>query len=263
MHDLIVTIALIGLLGIGAQWLAWRTQIPAIVLLLLAGLLAGPATGLVDPSQDFGDLLKPMVALAVAIILFEGGMTLNFAEIRGTAKAVRRAEPFHETLEGDLRRLRAAMRCQRGEQVALHRPLGVGKRSNPRGQGLIRIQTLDRLDPVATESEPHREALMLIALVGVAEMNRTGQSDHLDQLFGQIRLGAFSEGHEGFECPGLMTGHPEKLTEIAQALDARAQRRRQATGHVLQIQSRNSFTHERLSRFSIRTLANKLLPSKR
>ena len=90
MHDLIVTIALIGLLGIGAQWLAWRTQIPAIVLLLLAGLLAGPATGLVDPSQDFGDLLKPMVALAVAIILFEGGMTLNFAEIRGTAKAVRR-----------------------------------------------------------------------------------------------------------------------------------------------------------------------------
>ncbi|MEM1285815.1 MAG: sodium:proton antiporter [Pseudomonadota bacterium] len=90
MHDLIVTIALIGLLGIGAQWLAWRTQIPAIVLLLVAGLIAGPVTGLVDPSQDFGSLLKPMVALAVAIILFEGGMTLNFAEIRGTAKAVRR-----------------------------------------------------------------------------------------------------------------------------------------------------------------------------
>lgn len=90
MHDLIVTIALIGTLGIGAQWLAWRTQVPAIVLLLLAGLIAGPATGLVNPNEDFGDLLKPMVALAVAIILFEGGMTLNFAEIRSTAKAVRR-----------------------------------------------------------------------------------------------------------------------------------------------------------------------------
>jgi NhaP-type Na+/H+ or K+/H+ antiporter len=90
LHDLIFTIALIGALGIGAQWIAWRTQVPAIVLLLLAGILAGPATGLVNPNEDFGDLLKPLVALAVAIILFEGGMTLNFAEIRGTAKAVRR-----------------------------------------------------------------------------------------------------------------------------------------------------------------------------
>ncbi|MFK7793088.1 MAG: cation:proton antiporter [Devosiaceae bacterium] len=90
MHDLIFTIGLIGALGIGAQWIAWRTQVPAIVLLLVAGLIAGPATGLVNPAEDFGDLLKPMVALAVAIILFEGGMTLNFAEIRGTAKAVRR-----------------------------------------------------------------------------------------------------------------------------------------------------------------------------
>lgn len=77
MHDLIFTIALIGVLGIGAQWVAWRTQVPAIVLLLLAGLLAGPVTGLVNPSEDFGDLLKPLVALAVAIILFEGGMTLT------------------------------------------------------------------------------------------------------------------------------------------------------------------------------------------
>ena len=90
MHDLIFTIALIGALGIGAQWIAWRTQVPAIVLLLLAGLLAGPATGLVNPAEDFGPLLEPMVALAVAIILFEGGMTLNLEEIRGTAKAVRR-----------------------------------------------------------------------------------------------------------------------------------------------------------------------------
>lgn len=90
MYDLIFTISLIGALGIGAQWLAWRTQVPAIVLLLLAGLIAGPVTGLVNPAEDFGELLKPMVALAVAIILFEGGMTLNFAEIRGTAKAVRR-----------------------------------------------------------------------------------------------------------------------------------------------------------------------------
>ena len=90
MHDIVPTIAVIGALGIGAQWIAWRMQVPAIVVLLLAGLLAGPATGIVTPQEDFGELVEPFVALAVAIILFEGGMTLNFEEIRHTARAVRR-----------------------------------------------------------------------------------------------------------------------------------------------------------------------------
>ena len=82
--------ALIGVLGIGSQWLAWRLQMPAIVLMLAAGLLAGPATGLIDPEVEFGELLRPIVSVAVAVILFEGGLTLNFAELRTTAPAVRR-----------------------------------------------------------------------------------------------------------------------------------------------------------------------------
>ncbi|MEN0000545.1 MAG: sodium:proton antiporter, partial [Pseudomonadota bacterium] len=60
------------------------------VLLLAAGFAAGPLTGFIDPVRDFGDIYKPIVGLAVAIILFEGGLTLNFAEIRETSKAVRR-----------------------------------------------------------------------------------------------------------------------------------------------------------------------------
>ncbi|MEM8837108.1 MAG: sodium:proton antiporter [Pseudomonadota bacterium] len=90
MHDIAPKIALIGILGILAQWIAWRFRLPAIVLLSAAGILAGPVFGLLDPREDFGDLLKPMIGLAVAIILFEGGLTLNFAEIRETSKAVRR-----------------------------------------------------------------------------------------------------------------------------------------------------------------------------
>ena len=90
MDAIALQIGLIGILGIGAQWIAWRWQIPAIVLLMAAGLVAGPLTGLVNPEAVFGDLLRPLIGLAVAIILFEGGLTLNFAEIRETSRAVRR-----------------------------------------------------------------------------------------------------------------------------------------------------------------------------
>jgi len=60
------------------------------VLLLMAGFIAGPATGFVSPVEDFGAIYRPLVSLAVAIILFEGGLTLNFKEIRETSTAVRR-----------------------------------------------------------------------------------------------------------------------------------------------------------------------------
>ncbi len=90
MDTLVLQISLIGILGIGAQWLAWKIRIPAIVLLLVAGLVGGPLTGLIEPDLLFGDLLRPMIGLAVAIILFEGGLTLDFKQIRETSKAVRR-----------------------------------------------------------------------------------------------------------------------------------------------------------------------------
>ncbi|SLN29237.1 K(+)/H(+) antiporter NhaP [Roseivivax jejudonensis] len=82
--------ALVGALGVGAQWLAWRLRMPAIVLMLLAGLIVGPGLGLLDPSRDFGDLLQPMVAIAVAIILFEGGLSLDIHGLRDAASGVRR-----------------------------------------------------------------------------------------------------------------------------------------------------------------------------
>ena len=82
LDSLMVKIALIGVLGIGAQWVAWRTNLPAIALMLVAGLIAGPALGLIEPERDFGTLLEPIVKLAVAVILFEGGLSLNFRELR-------------------------------------------------------------------------------------------------------------------------------------------------------------------------------------
>ena len=48
-------------LGFLCQWLAWRIRLPAILFLLLTGIVLGPATGLLDPDAMFGDSLFPLV----------------------------------------------------------------------------------------------------------------------------------------------------------------------------------------------------------
>ena len=88
-HDALV-FALIGVLGIGAQWIAWRTGWPAIALMLFAGILAGPITGIIRPERDFGEMLDPAISIAVAIILFVGGLNLNFRELKHAQGAVTR-----------------------------------------------------------------------------------------------------------------------------------------------------------------------------
>jgi len=70
-----------------AQWLAWRFRIPAIILLLVAGLLLGPATHRLVPSTVLRATVRPMVSIAVAIILFEGGLSLDFRGLRDASQA--------------------------------------------------------------------------------------------------------------------------------------------------------------------------------
>lgn len=96
MHnDLLVGGALVLVLGIVAQWLAWRLKLPSILLLLIVGILAGPmalmATGhpLLDVEGLLGDLLFTVVSLSVAVILFEGGLSLRFSDIRGSERVIR------------------------------------------------------------------------------------------------------------------------------------------------------------------------------
>lgn len=94
MEEQALVIALVGALGIGAQWVAWRTGWPAIVLMLAAGFLAGPIFGIIDPEAAFGDLLEPMVAIGVALILFEGGLSLDLRELRHAGDGVWRLVLF-------------------------------------------------------------------------------------------------------------------------------------------------------------------------
>ncbi|KAA3621267.1 MAG: cell shape-determining protein [Flavobacterium sp.] len=82
-------------LGILAQWVAWKFKIPAILPLILIGLFVGPVSTLI--SEDGSQWIQPIydgksgffpdqnlfyfVSLAIGIILFEGGLTLRRGEV--------------------------------------------------------------------------------------------------------------------------------------------------------------------------------------
>lgn len=89
MNDtLLYVISAVIVLGVLAQWLSWRLKLPSILALLVIGIVAGPVTGLLRPDEMFGDLLFPMVSLGVALVLFEGGLTLKLSDLRGRGAAV-------------------------------------------------------------------------------------------------------------------------------------------------------------------------------
>ncbi|WLR50793.1 sodium:proton antiporter [Bacillus tianshenii] len=98
MDSMLFNFMVIGTLGVGSQWLAWRFRMPAIVVMSIAGLLAGPILGIINPKEDFGDLFKPIISVAVAIILFEGSLNLDMKEVRGLGRPVFRIVTFGATL---------------------------------------------------------------------------------------------------------------------------------------------------------------------
>lgn len=89
-------LVLVLTLGIGAQWLAWRLKIPSILLLLVFGICLGIW---ISPDEVLGKLagtdssfapklLFPIVSLSVAVILFEGGLSLSWSQLGSSAKIV-------------------------------------------------------------------------------------------------------------------------------------------------------------------------------
>ena len=97
--DLLFYLALIPTLAVGAQWLAWRTGLPGILLLLLIGVIVGLVVRPDDLLAELVDgdntttgprILFPLVSLAVAVIMFEGGLSLKFSELRDAGVAAAR-----------------------------------------------------------------------------------------------------------------------------------------------------------------------------
>ena len=88
--SLLFNLMLVVLIGILSQWVAWKFRMPAIVVMSVAGLLVGPIFGFINPQESMGDLFGPIITFAVALILFEGSLNLDFKEIRGFNKPVLR-----------------------------------------------------------------------------------------------------------------------------------------------------------------------------
>ena len=84
---LVVGVAVTGVFG---QWVGWRLKVPAIIPLLIIGALLGPIGDFVRPSQALGDVMRPAIGMAVAIIVFEGGLNLNLRELRSAGSGVLR-----------------------------------------------------------------------------------------------------------------------------------------------------------------------------
>ncbi|MCJ7468137.1 MAG: cation:proton antiporter [Maribacter sp.] len=92
----------IVILGIIAQWVAWRLKLPAILPLILIGLLVGPiatlftkeGNKLIEPIWNGhqglfpGEGLYYFISLAISVILFEGGLTLKRSEIRNVGPVI-------------------------------------------------------------------------------------------------------------------------------------------------------------------------------
>lgn len=115
----VLLLAAIGVLSLFCQWLAWRVRMPAIVFLLAAGIACGPVLHVLNPEELFGDLLFPMVSLAVAIILFEGSLTLRFSEIRGHSTMVRNLIPVGALVTGTIGTLAAHWILQISWEISL------------------------------------------------------------------------------------------------------------------------------------------------
>ena len=81
-------IGLTVILAVGSQVLASRLRIPALIVLLPVGFLAGALTTVVDPDRLLGAAFEPLVSLAVAVILYDAGLGLDLSKLRGHPRRV-------------------------------------------------------------------------------------------------------------------------------------------------------------------------------
>jgi len=81
-------VGLILVLAVGSQVLGKQLRIPALIILLPAGFTAGALTTDVNPGRLLGAAFQPLVSLAVAVILYDSGLALQWGKVRGRARRV-------------------------------------------------------------------------------------------------------------------------------------------------------------------------------
>jgi NhaP-type Na+/H+ or K+/H+ antiporter len=86
--QILTGVGLILVLAVGSQVLASRLRIPALILLLPAGFIAGALTSDVNPEKLLGPAFEPLVSLSVAVILYDAGLGLDLRKLKGHTRRV-------------------------------------------------------------------------------------------------------------------------------------------------------------------------------
>jgi NhaP-type Na+/H+ or K+/H+ antiporter len=86
--QILIGVGLILVLAVGSQVLASRLRIPALIVLLPAGFIAGALTTDVNPERLLGPAFEPLVSLSVAVILYDAGLGLDLRKLRGHIRTV-------------------------------------------------------------------------------------------------------------------------------------------------------------------------------
>ncbi|NUR72633.1 MAG: sodium:proton exchanger [Hamadaea sp.] len=88
--QILLGVALILALAVGSQLIASRLRIPALIVLLPVGFIAGATTSVVDPERLLGSAFQPLVSLSVAVILYDAGLGLKLRRLHGHIRTVLR-----------------------------------------------------------------------------------------------------------------------------------------------------------------------------
>ena len=87
-NQVLAGVGLILVLAVGSQVLASRLRVPALIILLPAGFLAGALTTDVNPQRLFGPAFQPLVSLSVAVILYDAGLGLDLRKLHGHTRRI-------------------------------------------------------------------------------------------------------------------------------------------------------------------------------
>ena len=219
-----LVIALVGILGIGAQWLAWRLQAPAIVLMALAGLAVGPLWAIifgdplldpVDPSEGAPDVVSDLAPLFTAADVIVVGLIGE------------RGREAREFIEDDLGDVTVTLELLHTDAMLC-----------------VPLLVAGDLDDVAADWRAWSEALglpMLMIEAGTLEILHVAAT-------GVLGVGLLAIAFEGYLYARLAT--PWRLVALVGALAAI----RNGEGCTGQHQEHDSIFHRRLPALSPRGL---------
>lgn len=209
-HAILQLVAGVAVAGVAAQWLSWRLHVPSILALLAFGLAIGPVFQWVKPASILGPVMSPAIGMAVAIIVFEGGLNLNLRELKSAGSGVTRlvflalplnwilgaaAGHYLGGLSWPVAVLFGSLLVVTGPTVIM--PLLRQAKLEPRASAFLKWEGIVN-DPIGA-------TLALLILSVLLTLHREGQNlGHLSGLAGRAVAGAAIAGALGLALPYVL-----------------------------------------------------------